>query len=45
MVSIGRASLFYTDVNLWDGDLAEGTGVEIWGDTSWGILQKLAAHP
>ncbi len=35
MVSIGRAPLFYTDVNSWGGDLPEGIGVEIWWDPSW----------
>ena len=35
MVSIGRAPLFYTDVNAWGGDLPQGVGVEVWWDTSW----------
>ena len=30
MVSIGRAPLFYTDVNAWGGDLPNGIGVEVW---------------
>jgi ABC-type branched-subunit amino acid transport system substrate-binding protein len=35
IVSIGRAPLFYTDVNSWGDDLPEGIGVEIWWDPSW----------
>lgn len=35
MVSIGRAPLFYTDVNAWGGDLPEGIGVEVWWDPTW----------
>lgn len=35
IVSIGRAPLFYTDVNSWGGDLPNGIGVEIWWDPSW----------
>ncbi len=30
IVSIGRAPLFYTDVNAWGGDLPNGIGVEVW---------------
>ena len=30
MVSIGRVPLFYTDVNLWGGDLPGDIGIEIW---------------
>jgi branched-chain amino acid transport system substrate-binding protein len=30
MVSVGRAPLFYTDVNSWGGDLPNGVGVEVW---------------
>ncbi len=30
LVSIGRAPLFYTDVNAWGGDLPNGIGVEVW---------------
>jgi branched-chain amino acid transport system substrate-binding protein len=30
MVSIGRAPLFYTDVNAWGGELPNGIGVEVW---------------
>lgn len=35
MVSMGRAPLFYTDVNAWGGDLPLGVGVEVWWDPSW----------
>lgn len=30
IVSVGRAPLFYTDVNAWGGDLPNGIGVEVW---------------
>ena len=30
IVMIGRAPLFYIDVNSWGGNLAEGVGVEVW---------------
>ena len=36
MVSIGRAPLFYEDVNSWGGDIPLGVGVEIWWDPSFG---------
>jgi ABC-type branched-subunit amino acid transport system substrate-binding protein len=36
MVSIGRAPLFYEDVNAWGGDIPLGVGVEIWWDPSFG---------
>ena len=35
MASIGRAALFYTEVNAWGGDLPEGVGTEIWWDSSF----------
>jgi branched-chain amino acid transport system substrate-binding protein len=30
MVSIGRAALFYQDINSWGGNLPNGVGTEIW---------------
>jgi branched-chain amino acid transport system substrate-binding protein len=30
IVSVGRAPLFYTDVNSWGGELPNGIGVEVW---------------
>jgi branched-chain amino acid transport system substrate-binding protein len=35
MVSVGRAPLFYTEVNAWGDDLPLGVGVEIWWDPSF----------
>jgi ABC-type branched-subunit amino acid transport system substrate-binding protein len=32
LVSIGRAPLYFTEVNAWGGDLPHGIGVEIWWD-------------
>ena len=34
MVSIGRAPLFYEDIESWGGDLPLGVGCEIWWDPS-----------
>lgn len=36
IVSIGRAPLFYEDVESWGGDIPHGIGVEIWWDPSFG---------
>jgi branched-chain amino acid transport system substrate-binding protein len=36
MITIGRAPLFYEDVNAWGGDIPLGIGVEIWWDPSFG---------
>jgi branched-chain amino acid transport system substrate-binding protein len=36
MITIGRAPLFYNDVNAWGGDVPLGVGVEIWWDPSFG---------
>jgi ABC-type branched-subunit amino acid transport system substrate-binding protein len=35
LVSIGRAPLYYTEVNAWGGDLPFGIGVEIWWDPTF----------
>ncbi|MGD8982670.1 MAG: ABC transporter substrate-binding protein [Desulfobacteraceae bacterium] len=35
MVSIGRAPLYYIEVNAWGGELPYGVGVEIWWDPSF----------
>lgn len=35
IVSIGKATLFYTDINAWGGDLPNGVGGEVWWNSSW----------
>jgi ABC-type branched-subunit amino acid transport system substrate-binding protein len=34
MVSVGRAALYYQDVNAWGGDLPNGICTEVWWDPS-----------
>ncbi|MCL4488683.1 MAG: ABC transporter substrate-binding protein [Chloroflexi bacterium] len=35
IVMVGRAPLFYTDVNSWGGDLPQGVGSEVWWDPAF----------
>lgn len=35
IVMVGRAPLFYVDVNAWGGDLPQGVGTEIWWDPEY----------
>jgi branched-chain amino acid transport system substrate-binding protein len=35
IVMVGRAPLFYIDVNSWGGDLPQGVGTEIWWDPEY----------
>jgi branched-chain amino acid transport system substrate-binding protein len=35
IVIVGRAPLFYVDVNAWGGDLPQGVGTEIWWDPAY----------
>jgi branched-chain amino acid transport system substrate-binding protein len=36
MITIGRAPLFYEDINSWGGDIPLGIGCEVWWDPSFG---------